>query len=265
MKTTKNIPKKTALDASRGTIFFVDPDDLVLVDDDQHALYDARVCLPVDEALAKNIAVHGVIEPVIVTKDGDAAVVVDGRQRVKAAQLANAWLEAEGKQPIKVPVMIRRGDEADLFGVLISANEHRHTDGPLERAYKAEKLLNMGRSVEEVAVAFGVTPRAIQIWQRLLELSAPVKRAIEEGRITAAAAAKLHGLPAAEQATALHMAETNAEREAKRPTARKVAAAAGREAPPRMRSRKEIELEHDHAHHYEFRRALRWVLGREEL
>lgn len=65
-----------------------DPAKLTLVTDENSPLYDARVHLPVDEALARNINYQGVLEPIAVSKNpetGETEVVV-GRQRVKLFQ-----------------------------------------------------------------------------------------------------------------------------------------------------------------------------------
>jgi hypothetical protein len=107
--------RKTAIDAKRGNLFLVPPEDITIIgldteDGPEHPLFDERVLLPVDEALARNIAIHGVIEPVVIRKNGDDVIeVIDGRQRVRSARLANERLEAEGKEPVLVPVVRRVG------------------------------------------------------------------------------------------------------------------------------------------------------------
>ncbi|WP_242609785.1 ParB N-terminal domain-containing protein [Achromobacter xylosoxidans] len=73
-----------------------DPAKLTLVTDENSPLYDARVHLAVDEALARNIDYQGVLEPIAVSKNPETGEteVVFGRQRVKAARLANEWRRA---------------------------------------------------------------------------------------------------------------------------------------------------------------------------
>lgn len=110
---------KTAVEAPRTNAWLFDPEQLKLVTDESHHLYDPRIHLPIDEAMVKNIMVNGVIEPVIIAKEGQDVIVVDGRQRTKNAIEANKRLTAEGKEPVKVTCIIRRGDDASLFGVLI--------------------------------------------------------------------------------------------------------------------------------------------------
>jgi len=257
---------KQAIDAPRLNMFSMDPGQLVIVMDEKHPLYDPRAKLDVEESMIRNVMVNGVIEPVIVTKEGNLTLVVAGRQRVKAALAANMRLETEGKKPIRVPCIVRRGSETDLFGVSISENENRKDDTPLSRAQKAQKLLNMGATEEETAIAFGVTVQSVRGWGKLLECSAPVRKAVESGRISASAATKLVGLPREKQAEALDAALTEPSKPGKkngRPTARRVAQIAGKPE-ARMRSRREImtRLETPKLHPI-YREALQWVLGQE--
>jgi ParB family chromosome partitioning protein len=255
--------------ASRTNAYNIDPTDLTLVTDKAHPLYDPRVTMPLDEAMVRSIMFQGVIEPVVITRDGDTCLVVDGRQRVRAAVEANKRLEKEGKETIKVTCVLRRGNESDLFGVAISANENRQDDTPLGRATKCQRYMNMGRSEAEAAVTFGVTTQCIRQWMKVLECSATVRKAVEEGKIAASAAAQLADLAAEDQESALAGALADCETpgsngKTARPTARKVAKAAGKAA-AKMRSRREIlaRLEETRLPR-DYRAALLWVLGSEE-
>ena len=190
---------KTAIDAKRGTIFMLEPERLTLVTDKGHPLYDPRVEDPPDENMVANIAMHGVLEPVIVRKNGDAIEVVAGRGRTKAAAEANRRLKAEGKPPMLVPAIMRGGDDADLFGVMISENEIRREDSMIVKGGKARKLLNMGYSVPQIAVTFGATRQAVESWLAADGLPARIKDAVEAGEISATAALQASGLPRDEQ------------------------------------------------------------------
>lgn len=250
--------------ATRSNCYNFNPQDLILVNDKNHPLYDPRINLPLDEALVRNISVNGVIEPVVVAKEGDQVYVVDGRQRVRAAMEANKRLEREGKEPIKVTCVIRRGNESDLFGVSISANENRQDDTPLGKATKCQRYMNMGRTEEEAAITFGVTPNCVRQWMKVLECSTVVRKAVEEGKIAASAAAQLADLDSDEQESALASAiEDGAKNGKKRITARTVAKAAGKKS-SKMRSRREVinRLEEPRLPEM-YRKALLWVLGEE--
>jgi len=201
---------KQAIPGKRGNLFSVDPTFPQIVGIDtkhktskEHPLYDPRIKLPVDEALVRNIMVYGVIDPVKVCKDGTDVLVVDGRQRVRAAREANKRLKKEGKEELTVPLVLKRGTDATLFGVMVSANENRQDDGPLTKADKAGRMLDMGKTVEEIAIAFGVTVQAVNNWLALLDVGTDVRNAVEKGAITASAAAKLSSLPREEQSKEL--------------------------------------------------------------
>jgi len=257
---------KKALDAPRGNYFFCNPDDLIIVTDEKHVLYDPRCKLGPAEDLVLNIMYMGmVIDPVTVTKEGDKVLVVNGRRRVMACREANKRLKEQGKEQIAIPTIVRRGEAADLFGVLVTTNEQRLDDTPLARAQKANRLLNMGRSEEQVAAVFGVSAQSVRQWIKLLDLSVPVKKAVEAGQISASAAVQLIELPVAEQTATVKQLVAEGVVTGKRPTARKAARVAGKNG-SKMKSRREVEkrLKEDKLPR-DYRSALLWVLGTETL
>lgn len=193
----------------RGELLLFDPNKLVIVTDKKHPLYDERVELPIDEGMVRNIMVYGVVEPIVVRKNGEQddgtpiVEVVDGRQRVKNAREANRRLEEEGKEAIRVSAVQKRGDNAGLFGVMISANEIRQDDTPMTRARKLGRYLAMGRTEEEAAITFGCSGTTIKNYLLLLDAGEVVQKALEKGQISMVAAKKLAVLPEAERETAL--------------------------------------------------------------
>lgn len=206
---------KQALEGRRLNAFALDPDHLKIVgidteDGPEHPLYDERIGLKVSEALIANVKTFGIIEPVIVAKIDDAVLVVDGRQRVRAARAANEELRSAGCEPVTVPVMLRRGDDGHLVGVMISANEQRADDELPIKLKKLERLLSIGRSEKEAACVFGVSLQTIKNWLSLLEAGPELKTAVAAGRITPTAATQLAKLPRADQAQAAQEAATAA-------------------------------------------------------
>lgn len=185
-----------------GSMTLVEPDQLTLIEDEAHPLYDPRVKLPLDEGMVRNIMAYGVKLPVIVRKNGSFLEVVDGRQRVKNAIEANRRLAKEGKEEMKIRIISERGTDDEMFGVLISTNENRQGDSPMTRAKKAAKFLAMGKTEAEVAVAFGMTNSETKQLLGLLECATPVQKAVEAG-LSVSAAYKLSKLPREEQVEAL--------------------------------------------------------------
>lgn len=260
---------KTVINASRTDLFRLDPERLVLITDPSHPLYDSRVDLPVDESLVLNVMYHGVIEPVIICKDGTDLLVVAGRQRVKAAREANKRFLAEGKLAMLVPCLPRKGDDASLFGVMVSENEHRREDTPLSKAEKLQRFLAMGRTEAEAVNIFRVTRQTIANWKALLDLAPEVKQAVENGVIGATTAAQeFAGLSRQDQRTKLlALSSDTSPASGKRPaiSGTKVKAAVPGAIPAlRMRSRKEIENKLDDLPViWTAAQALHWVLGEE--
>lgn len=170
-------------------VYGMDPDKLVLITDPSDPLYDPRVDWPVDEALAKNIAKFGVLEPIKVRRNGQNAdgtaklEVVFGRQRVKAARMANEILRSEGSATITVPCMIERGNDAKMFGILLTENELRKGDDAITRAEKAQRYLDMGKTHADVALVMGLSVSGVGFLLKVLDLDVKVQEAIKEGKL----------------------------------------------------------------------------------
>lgn len=165
---------KVPFDARRSDCLWLDPEELMIITDKNHPLYDPRAMLPVDESLIANILfeMQGVLEPIIVAKDEDGhPIVVDGRQRTKALREANKRLKAQGASPLQMPFIYKRGNGTDLFAISISLNEQRIQDGPKEKAEKLKRLLNQGYNLKQAADVFGVSVGTIRNWESLLNTS----------------------------------------------------------------------------------------------
>lgn len=244
--------------ATKGDVFFILPEDLVIITEKDHPLFDERALLEPDEKFIRNIAMKGVFQNVVVRRNGETVEVVAGRQRVKAAREANKRFIAEGKEPMRVPCVIKRGDDADLFGITLSENEHRRDDGMLTKAKKLQRFLAMGRTEDEAAVIFGVTTQSIKIWSKLLDLHPKVQTAVEKGSISASAAAQLHSLSRDEQVEKLAELESAGTKN----TVEKVRAVASGKDPVKRPSRKTLieAIESDQTPH-DVRDVLKWVVG----
>lgn len=194
--------KKSHKSATADRTLFL-PEELTLVTDKSHPLYDERINLPIEETMVANIMAFGVIEPVIGYREGEKILIGDGRQRVKHTAEANKRLKKEGKEPIKIQVAFRRGVGATQMGVMIAANTRAADDGPMVRAKKASRYIEMGRTEEDAAIAMACSHQTIKNYLALLECCAKVQAAVESGKVPAMVAKKLHKLPVAEQEAAL--------------------------------------------------------------
>ena len=256
-----------AINAPRTNTFQLEPEILVLVTDKEHPLYDPRVEDAPSESMIANVAMYGVLEPILVRKNGIAIEVIAGRSRVKAAIEANRRLVAEGKPPIRVPAYIKGGTDADLFGVLISENELRREDSMIAKGEKARKLLNMGYTVQQIAVTFGATRQAVDNWLAADELPTPIKSAVEAGEMSATAALQMADLPREEQMRRFEEIKN----QGVKPTIQTMRNAAKPDTSlPQMKTRREIEIQikkyaagdTDCEYAKGYREALYWVMGK---
>lgn len=258
---------KNSIDAysasGKTNLLFFDPDVLVLVTDKASPLYDERVHLPVDENLARNIDYQGVLQPIAISKNpetGEVEVAI-GRQRTKAARLANEWRRARGVEPILIPGFVHRGERSNALDVIIGENELRQSDTPIGRAVKMRNAMALGRSEEQIAMLFGVTLQTVKATLALLDCCAAVQEAVEQNQISVTHARQLVKLAPDEQRVKVkELVQAGSDKPAH------ARAAAQREvmgdAAPRMKTRKQVLAEMEKATG-ERADALRWVLGME--
>lgn len=220
---------KQALDGSRFNGFYLDPKDVTIIgldtdDGPEHPLWDERAKKPIDPNMVNNVIAFGVKTPISVVKRDGKVIVVAGRQRVKWTRAANEALgKQEGAELRLVPAVLDKGDDVDLTGDMITENEGREDDDILTKAEKAKRFMAMKKkdgtqvTIEDCALRFGVTDRAIRQWLAILEMSPKVKKAVKDGKLTATAASKLQGKTVEEQDEMLDelMAEAGAKGKAK--------------------------------------------------
>jgi ParB family chromosome partitioning protein len=286
----------------RRDLFLYLPEQLTIVTDKEHPLYDERVNLALNEHLVKNIMIWGPREPVEARKNGvtKAGVpiieVIDGRQRTRATAEANKRLIAQGDEPWQLKVILSNDvkDDGDLLGLQILHNELREDDPPSTKAQKCMRLLEKGKKIAEAANIFGVTEQTIHFWKNLMLCSSKVLKAVDSGELPAVVAVKLAKLPredqdvqldkmreegnlrgkaALEAATAVADAATGKTPKPKKAKAKAEEEDEGEEAGPRMRRRPKIEemLARFSAKGVNVadlpngRLVLRWVLGEDTL
>jgi len=240
----KKISNKRAVAAPRRDVFLVDPTSVLIVgldtdDGPTHPLWDAHAGDAVDPASVDNVKVYGVIKPVVVTKDGDRILVVDGRTRTKWCREAAKQQRKAGEIECRLPIMFRRGDDKTLHGVARSANAHGRRDSVLDLAEQARRAADLGASPTEICATFGVTEKTLREWSALSDLAAPVRAAVESGEVSATAAARLAKMSKGDQAAALAQLRAEGGKASARRVANKTRAAKGKSEldPPAKRIR----------------------------
>ena len=143
------------------------------------------------ESLAASIAIHGVIQPVLVTEVLDGYQLVAGERRVRAAQLAGLD---------HVPAVIRQLTERDQLAVAIVENVQRADLNAMEEAHAYRQLADEFKlTQDEIAARVGRARSTIANTLRLLELEQPVQQALADGNIAEGHARALAGATPAAQ------------------------------------------------------------------
>jgi ParB family chromosome partitioning protein len=115
----------------------------------------------------------------------DAFEIVAGERRWRAAQLA---------QLHEVPVLLREIDDREALEIALVENLQRQDLSALEEAQAYQRLLDeFSHTQEAVAQAVGKSRSHVANTLRLLDLPAPVKQLLDEGKLTAGHARALLG------------------------------------------------------------------------
>lgn len=136
--------------------------------------------------LAASIKQKGLLQPLLVRPKGDLYELVAGERRYRAAQEAGLS---------EVPVIIRDLSEREVLEVALIENLQREDLNPLEEALGYQRLIEMGASQEEVAMAVGKARATVSNALRLLQLPPAALEALRNGQITAGHARALLMLP----------------------------------------------------------------------
>ncbi len=128
------------------------------------------------DALAASIKEHGVLQPIVVTKEDDKYKIVAGERRWRASKIAG--LE-------KIPAIIRSLDSQNRLELSIIENAQREDLNPIELATAYAKLKNQfNLSDEDIAAKVGKSEATIQNTLRLLNLPEDVKRTMVKEKLT---------------------------------------------------------------------------------
>jgi ParB family chromosome partitioning protein len=143
------------------------------------------------ESLAGSIAVHGVLQPVLVTEVLDGYQLVAGERRVRAAQMAGLD---------HIPAIVRQMAERDQLAVAIVENVQRADLNAMEEAHAYRQLADEFRlTQDEIAARVGRARSTIANTLRLLDLEPLVQQALAEGNIAEGHARALAGASPAGQ------------------------------------------------------------------
>ncbi len=157
---------------------------------------------PALEELAASIREHGVIQPILVRREGGSYRILAGERRWRAAQRAGLK---------EVPAVVREASDRDAFEVALVENLQREDLNAIEEA-EAYEILATDHSLtqEEIAKRVGKERSTVANSLRLLKLPPVVRDAVRDGQLDMGHARALLGL---ESADAMEKAAERAVRE----------------------------------------------------
>ena len=142
--------------------------------------------------LAASIREHGIIQPLVVSRNGSSYQLIAGERRLLAARQAGLK---------RIPVVIREASPQALLELALVENLQRQDLGPLEEAAAFRRLVDeFAMTQEAVATRVGRSRSAVANSLRLLTLPDDIQASLARGEITAGHARALLGIDdAAEQ------------------------------------------------------------------
>lgn len=128
------------------------------------------------EALAASIKEHGVLQPIVVTKEDGKYKIVAGERRWRASKIAGID---------KIPAIVRSLDSQNRLELSIIENAQREDLNPIELATAYAKLKNQfNLSDEDIAAKVGKSEVTVQNTLRLLNLPDEAKHIMVKEKIT---------------------------------------------------------------------------------
>ena len=147
------------------------------------------------EELSRSIKESGMIQPVLVVREGEGYKIIVGERRWRAAQKAGLK---------KIPVLIRQIPNERQVEISLIENLHREDLNPLEIANVYQRLIReLKYTQEEIAERVGKDRTSVTNYLRLLNLPETVQNYLAENKITMGHARALLALEEPESQIAL--------------------------------------------------------------
>jgi len=153
-------------------------------------------------SLADSIRQQGILQPLVLRKNGDRFQLIAGERRLRASKLAG--LE-------KVPAFIRDADDRQMMALALVENIQRQDLNPMEKAEAFSRFCNeFEMTQEELGKQVGISRSAVANFQRLMELPDTVKELVRSGDLSMGHGRSLLGLKSRE--AMIHMARLSVSR-----------------------------------------------------
>lgn len=142
------------------------------------------------DELAQSVREKGVIEPILTRPkpggDDDELEVVFGERRFLAAQIAKLTA---------MDVMVREIDDAEVLELQLVENNQRKNPHPLDEAEGFKRLVNLGKTPQELADRLGREVRYVRERLALCSLSEKCRKALDDEKIVFGVALLLARIP----------------------------------------------------------------------
>lgn len=127
------------------------------------------------DTLAASIKSQGILQPLVVRRNGRRFQLIAGERRLRAAKKAGLK---------RVPVVLRDASEEQMLALALIENIQRKDLDPIEKA-EGFKVLSkkFDLTQEELAEKVGLARPTIANFMRLLELPQKVKKLIRDGKL----------------------------------------------------------------------------------
>jgi len=148
----------------------IEIDKILLSDDQPRKMFDEKEI----EELAQSIKNVGLIQPLVVKREGDKYVLIAGERRLRACKIA-------GLQ--KVPCIVRNYTNSTEIALI--ENIQRKDLNPYEEALAYKKLIDeRGYTQEELAKRLGISRSKIANTLRILNIGQNILQMIIDGKIS---------------------------------------------------------------------------------
>jgi len=146
------------------------------------------------EILAQSIKDHGIIQPIIVKKEGSVYKIIAGERRYRAARVAGLK---------KVPIVEKDVTDREIMEMALIENIQREDLNPIEEADAYSKLIKEYELTQEkVAEIVGRSRSAVTNTLRLLNFNGEIRSFLISGALSAGHARALLSLDSSDQLNA---------------------------------------------------------------
>ena len=138
------------------------------------------------EELARSIALHGVIQPILVVQRGGRYSIVAGERRWRASRIAGLS---------QIPALVREYTPRQISEISLVENLQRDDLNPLDEAAGIRSLLETFElTQEQIGERLGMSRPAVSNSLRLLGLPEEVQKYLREGKLSAGHGRTLAGI-----------------------------------------------------------------------